>query len=239
MAGLSQLVAAGNTFAGKTINITADIDLAAHLFSPIGKSTTVTFSGTFDGGNHVISNLYIVTPTNVFTGFFGQVTNATLKNIKINNSFIRGKDSSATLAGGLLNSTATDCHVTAIDVSGTGPNTGGLIGSLITNSHLLRTSASGTVVGVNQTGGLVGSPWDLATISESFASGNVTGTYIVGGLAGYSAFTFVPNRPITINNRYFYIKCNRYNRACRWTLRRIFWTINYQKFLRYRYSYNT
>ncbi len=202
MAGLSQLVAAGNTFAGKTINITADIDLAAHLFSPIGKSTTVSFSGTFDGGNHVISNLFIVTPNGVFTGFFGQVTNATLKNIKINTAFIRGQDSAATLAGGLLNSTATDCHVTGIDVNGTGPNTGGLVGSLITNSHLLRTSASGAVVGVNQTGGLVGSPWDLATITESFASGTVTGTYIVGGLAGYSAFTFVPNRPITINNSY-------------------------------------
>lgn len=202
LAGLSALVEAGNTFAGKTINITADIDLSEHLFSPIGKSTTKSFSGIFDGGNHVISNLFIVTPNGIFTGFFGQVTNATLKNIKINNAYIRGEDSSATLAGGLLNSTATDCHVTGIDVNGTGPNTGGLVGSLITNSHLFRTSASGTVVGVNQTGGLVGSPWDLATITESFASGTVTGTYIVGGLAGYSAFTFVPNRPITINNCY-------------------------------------
>ena len=202
LAGLSALVAAGNTFAGKTINITADIDLAAHLFSPIGKSTTITFAGTFDGNGHTISNTFIVTPQGVFTGFFGQVTNATLKNIKFNNIYVRGKDSSAALAGGLMNSTATDCHATGIDVNGTGPNTGGLVGSLITNSHVLRCSASGAVVGVNQTGGLVGSPWDLATITESWSAGTVTGTYIVGGLAGYSAFTFTPNRPITINNSF-------------------------------------
>ncbi len=202
LAGLSELVAAGNNFAGKTINLTEDIDLAAHLFSPIGKTTNVTFSGTFDGNGYTINNTYIVTPQGVFTGFFGQVTNATLKNIKLNNIYIRGRDSAAALAGGLLNSTATDCHATGIDINGTGPNTGGLVGSLITNSHLLRCSASGAVVGVNQTGGLVGSPWDLATITESWSSGTVTGTYIVGGLAGYSAFTFVPNRPITINNCY-------------------------------------
>ena len=202
LAGLSTLVAAGNTFAGKTINITADIDLAAHLFSPIGKTTVVTFSGTFDGNGHTISNTFIVTPQGVFTGFFGQVTNATLKNIKFNNIYVRGKDSSAAIAGGLMNSTITDCHATGININGTGPNTGGLVGSLITNSHMLRCSASGAVVGVNQTGGLVGSPWDLATITESFSTGTVTGTYIVGGIAGYTAFTFTPNRPITINNCY-------------------------------------
>ncbi len=200
LAGLSELVAAGNTFAGKTITLGGDIDLAAHLFSPIGKTVALTFSGTFDGGNYTISNLYIVTPNGVFTGFFGQVTNSTLKNIKINNAYIRGKDSSAAIAGGLMNSTITDCHATGIDINGTGPNTGGLVGSLITNSHMLRCSASGAVVGVNQTGGLVGSPWDLATITESSSIGTVTGTYIVGGIAGYSAFTFVGNRPITINN---------------------------------------
>ena len=192
----------GLVVVANTINIGADIDLGMHLFSPIGTTTVFTFSGTFNGNDHTISNLFIVTPQGVFTGFFGQVTNATIKNIKFQNAYIRGKDSSAVLAGGLLGSTATDCHATGINVNGTGPNTGGLIGSLISNSHMLRCSASGAVVGVNQTGGLVGSPWDLATVTESWSAGTVTGTYIVGGIAGYSAFAFGGPRPITINNCY-------------------------------------
>lgn len=202
LAGLSALVENGNNFSGKTINLISDIDLGAHLFSPIGKSTVVTFSGTFDGNNHTLSNVFIETLAASFTGFFGQVTNATLRQIKFNTIYVRGTDNTASLAGGLLASSATDCHATGVDVLGLESNTGGLVGSLIGDSHILRCSINGDVSGFNQTGGLVGSPWDLASITESYATGSVVGYIYTGGLIGYSAFNFVPNRPITVDNCY-------------------------------------
>lgn len=201
LAGLAVLVEGGNKFVGKTIVLGADIDLGAHLFSPIGKTVALTFSGTFDGNNHTISNGFIVTPAGAFTGFFGQATDATIKNLKFNNLYVRGKDSSGGIAGGLMRSTVTDCHVTGLDLSAElGANIGGIAGSLLTNSHILRCSVAGTVVGEAQVGGIVGGPWDLATITESYSSAAISALYLAGGVAGYTAPTFFPNRPITINN---------------------------------------
>lgn len=201
LAGLSELVAAGDKFVGKTILLGADIDLGAHLFSPIGKSVALTFSGTFDGNNHTISNGFIVTPSGAFTGFFGQVTDGIIKDLKFNNLYVRGKDSSAGIAGGILRSTITDCHVTGLDLAApAGANIGGIVGSLITNSHVLRCSVSGTVTGEAQVGGLIGGAWDLATITESYSTAATSAQYLAGGLVGYTAPTFFPNRPITVNN---------------------------------------
>ena len=201
LAGLSQLVAGGNKFVGKTINIGADIDLGMHLFSPIGLTTVLTFSGTFNGNNHTISNGFIVTPSGAFTGFFGQVTDATIKNLKFNNLHVRGKDSSAGIAGGMMRSTITDCHITGLDLAApTGANIGGIAGSLITNSHVLRCSVTGMVTGEAQVGGLIGGAWDLATITQSYSTAATSAQYLAGGLVGYTAPTFFPNRPITINN---------------------------------------
>lgn len=201
LAGLAVLVEGGNKFVGKTIILGEDIDLGAHLFSPIGKSVALTFSGTFDGNNHTISNGFIVTPSGAFTGFFGQVTDATIKNLKFNNLYVRGKDSSGGIAGGTMRSTITDCHVTGLDIAApTGANIGGIVGSLITNSHALRCSVSGTVSGEAQVGGLIGGAWDLATITESYSTAATSAQYLAGGLVGYTAPTFFPNRPITVNN---------------------------------------
>lgn len=78
-AGFAQLVDDGNTFAGKTVKLGADINLGGHNFDPIGWGYDYTdynvgdvagktFKGTFDGGeydengeliyNYTIYNLY-------------------------------------------------------------------------------------------------------------------------------------------------------------------------------------
>ena len=53
-------VNAGNDFAGKTIILAADIDLAGEDWVPIGTDET-PFAGKFNGGNHTISGLRITT----------------------------------------------------------------------------------------------------------------------------------------------------------------------------------
>ena len=204
LAGVAILVEGGNNFAGKTITIANDLDLGAHLWKPIGKNTTFTFSGTVNGNNYVLSNLYIANlPTNSFGGLFGQITGATIKNIKLVDAIVVGVDSVGAIAGGLMSfATVENCHSTNGAVTGTGANIGGLVGSLLTNSSILKSSAEGTVEGFQQVGGIVGSPYDFANVTECYAAGNVTGFTHVGGIAGYSAFAFGSNRIITINNCY-------------------------------------
>lgn len=63
LAGLAQLVNGGITFEDKTIKLAANLDLSGYEWTPIGTGTrddnTIAakcFLGTFDGGNHTISD---------------------------------------------------------------------------------------------------------------------------------------------------------------------------------------
>ncbi|MFZ1615953.1 MAG: T9SS type A sorting domain-containing protein [Flavobacteriales bacterium] len=203
LAGLSTLVAGGNNFSGKTINIANDLDLAANLWSPIGPDYTLPFSGSVNGNDHVISNLFVVIPGGDWIGLFGMCTNSSISNIQLEDPYIRASDTAGSLVGNFsTNSTMTDCHATGVDIVATAYNVGGLLGSLLTNSTMLRCSSTGSVTGVNQIGGLVGSPWDLSTITECWSSGTVSADYLAGGLIGYCTFAFGPNRNNTLNNCY-------------------------------------
>lgn len=203
LAGLSQLVSGGNDFAGKTILLANDLDLGAHLWTPIGPGYTLPFSGTVNGNGHVISNLYVQLPNADWVGLFGMITTGTLANIRITGAYIRGNGTVGALVGNAsTNSSITDCHATGVDIVAGDFNVGGLAGSIMTSSDMLRCSATGSVTGVSQVGGLVGSPWDLTTIAQSWSAGSVSGDYLVGGLIGFSTFAFAPNRFNTLNNCY-------------------------------------
>ncbi len=82
-----------NKFLGKTVKLTADIDLNGKAFIPIG--STGSFQGFFDGQNHKVSNLYVDTPsalhkglkTQYFYGLFAYTANgATVNNLTIENA---------------------------------------------------------------------------------------------------------------------------------------------------------
>ena len=62
-------VNAGNTFAGKTVELAANIDLMSEEWTPIGNDTN-KFQGTFDGKGYTVSNL-VITGNNSYVGFFG------------------------------------------------------------------------------------------------------------------------------------------------------------------------
>ena len=57
LAGLAKLVNEGNTFEGKTIYLSADIDLNNIEWTPVGNKEETPFKGTFVGGGHQIKNL--------------------------------------------------------------------------------------------------------------------------------------------------------------------------------------
>ena len=104
LAGLAELVNKGNDFSGKIVKLKHDIDLNNLPWIPIGTNGMGTytefnkyFSGTFDGDNHTIYNLYtkalhpssgehLDSATSYYHfGIFGYVKNATIKNVNIQN----------------------------------------------------------------------------------------------------------------------------------------------------------
>ena len=97
--GFADLVNGGNTFSGKTVKLTADIDMSGVTdFTGIGfyeyTSTDVymAFSGTFDGNGYKIKNVTIsqlpdeATSTRyVGVALFGSIKNATIRNLGVEN----------------------------------------------------------------------------------------------------------------------------------------------------------
>jgi len=98
---LAELVNSGNTFEGKTITLTADIDLNpgwdadkannTYTWTPIALFARNVFSGTFDGAGKTISGIAVENDRN-YAGLFGVIENGTVKNLKISNSNITNSE---------------------------------------------------------------------------------------------------------------------------------------------------
>lgn len=106
LAWIAQQVENEETFAGKTIQLSADLDMGNKSWKPIGDNvkhmkinmekqeaeyvkTVKYFKGTFDGQSHTISNL-TVNHTYPGAGLFGNVQNATIKNFTVKDAIING-----------------------------------------------------------------------------------------------------------------------------------------------------
>lgn len=100
-AGFAKLVDAGNTFEGKTIKLSADLDLYSEdasgervSFDPIGYGYNVVFKGIFDGNDKTISNLYQngwalgLDYSTEGGGLFASVVDATIKNLTVDKAEI-------------------------------------------------------------------------------------------------------------------------------------------------------
>lgn len=187
LAGVAELVAGGNDFAGKTILLGADIDLDGHLWTPIGVDIDFVFSGTVEGQGHTIQNLWINMPEQDLAAIFGFCVEASFSDIYVDVATVRGKENVASLVANLsVDSHVDNCHATNVDIAAQECNVGGLVGGFLTNGSISQCSAEGTVSGFCQVGGLVGGVWQNCTVTESYSMGTVEGTYLVGGLIGTS-----------------------------------------------------
>ncbi len=100
LAGLAKLIDEGNSFAGKTVMLEADLELSTQItFDPIGDKSP--FEGVFDGQGHTISNMYqsgwdlgYQWGSYGSIGLFGEVKDATVKNLTISgfNAQVEGGD---------------------------------------------------------------------------------------------------------------------------------------------------
>lgn len=107
----------------KSFVLTADIDLEGSEWEPMGtfwkenNNTTDAgqfYSGTFDGGNHVIKNFKITQAYHGQIGFFGYTSGATVKNLGIEDMNINYSIESNGNVGGMIgygSVTATNCYI--------------------------------------------------------------------------------------------------------------------------------
>ncbi len=156
LAGLAQLVNEGNTFSGKTITLGADLGLGKYEWTPIGG--TNKFLGTFDGQNHVLSNL-LVTSTTSNVGFIGNAYGCKeIKNLTIKNAEVKGKSYVGVIVGNLVGNVS-NCHVTgSIKLTATDRYVGCIAGwgyMKVDNCSAIASPEVGVIKGI-YAGGIVG-----------------------------------------------------------------------------------
>lgn len=189
---------------GKNYRLKDDLDLTGTPFSGIGSAAN-PFTGMFDGQGSTISNVTINAPDGVNVGFFNAIKGATIRDLKLVNVQITGKENVGGLVGNAqvqLDSNDLSKNVANLiggcSVSGkvTGEkNVGGLVGlnGGETDQHTLfsiasaidKSTANVEVSGTEMTGGLVGR--NNGTITKSSSGGTVKGTTTTGGLVGDSS----------------------------------------------------
>lgn len=189
---LSQQIAAGdaNLTANTYYVLTADIDLNHQAFIPIGKDSSHTFSGHFEGNGYTISNLKVEREDS-YAGLFGR-TNASITNLTIDSASVTSTSGYVgVLAGAIYSSsnTISGCAVKNSSVTGGSNYTGGLAGYCaiaINQCAVQDTRVSGT----GYVGGLFGQ--NSQNITECYALRiqiTASGNYVGGlnGSTGYSA----------------------------------------------------
>jgi filamentous hemagglutinin family protein len=181
----------GNYALGRDIDASATSGWNAGAgFVPVGISAA-SFTGRFDGQNHIVDRLTIFLPLADSVGMFGYVNSSgIIQNVGLTNMTITGLTHVGGLIGydaaGAVNNAYSTGSVTSDAISS---YVGGLIGfsgSNVSNSFSSATVFAGAAS--NYIGGLIGQAG--AGVSNSYhATGSVTAgaasTY-VGGLIGYS-----------------------------------------------------
>ncbi|MGI6721297.1 MAG: PEGA domain-containing protein [Anaerovoracaceae bacterium] len=207
LAGLAQLVnykASGDTvdFQGKTIKLTADINLADGKWTSIGckpgsSTDAYPFKGTFDGNGHAVRGLNVPGTDKFYQGFFGYTDGATIRDLSVSGKVTIAN--SGVPCGGLMaaGSEATVENVTTdIDVNATASTSayiGGICGKAIGGTFTDCTNL-GSITGGYQVGGIIGTSYTNGItvnrcVNEGDVTGNTTGTttsYVSAGIEGNS-----------------------------------------------------
>lgn len=170
----------GNTYAGKTVKLTADIDLAGRQWIPVGNVSSypgVTFAGTFDGAksadeNYTISNMHAVsTEANYASaGFFGSITGV-VKNVNFKDAVVESTHYAGVVVGyssANVGMEISNCHVDGATVTtkvermadgsyDNGDKAGGIIGYCVAGDVVTGCSVqNATITGYRDIGGIVG-----------------------------------------------------------------------------------
>ena len=160
------------------------------------------FSGSLDGENYTIGNLFINRDAN-FMGLFTKLDTANITNLGLLNVNITGKQFAGALTAYSIDNTfVTNCYSTG-NINGT-LDVGGLIGISGDGSPALSINESYSTCNVTcgglGGGGLIGYVLDT-NIDRCYATGNVTGSGSTdyGGLIGWISDSYINNSYATGN----------------------------------------
>ncbi len=128
---------------GAYFTLTNDIDLSEkygegkQAWTPIGNDRSHSFKGIFNGGGHMISELYA--SGGEYTGLFGDVQGGMVKDLAVSGS-VSGSSATGGIVASLEGGTVENC-LNYCTVSGSaGIKTGGIVGSFETNPDTLASS---------------------------------------------------------------------------------------------------
>lgn len=134
---------------------TAHIDLKGGYWKPIGGENS--FSGNYQGNGYAIKNMTVLGDAAPYSGLFGQMTNATIIGVRLENA----------------------------TVSNAVGNAAGTLVGYAQGSHIIACTAQGTVIGNGTCGGLVGNSQnsEIAYCGTEVSVRSVA-TGAAGGIAG-------------------------------------------------------
>ncbi len=168
-----------------------DIDLGSENWTPIGKTSSTAYKGTFDGQYHEIKNLKITGSNSNHYGLFGVVGTGTVKNLTVSGEItISGSGSStygiASIAGSLNNTGTIENCINKATVSGN-YNTAGIVGYMSSSNGTVTSCANtGNISGNNSAGGIVGQLNGKGTVDHCYNTGDITAAVSkAGGGVGY------------------------------------------------------
>lgn len=148
-------------------------------FSRLGSNSN-RFSGSFDGQNYKITDLYINRPSTFHVGLFGYTDDvAIVKNIITKNFDITGYNYTGSIVG-YNRGSVENCISKFVSINAE-DYTGGVVGYLYSGS-VNKCSSDGEVTGIIYVGGLIG--YSNQSVTNSYSKANVSGSEIVGGLTG-------------------------------------------------------
>ena len=181
LAGLAELVNAGNEFYGVTITLGANLVLSSNNWTPIGDHSTDTsiFSGTFSGGGHSITGLNLNSNGNS-QGLFGTVSNSgTIQDLTVYGTIAGGN-----YVGGIVGYCNGD--ITACTFSGnvSGNNCVGAIAGFCAGDLSDCHSTSGSVSGYAYCGGISGQQYGGNITDSSSACTVSADSHYTAGIAG-------------------------------------------------------
>lgn len=158
-----------NTFEGKSIKLTININLNGYEFDGIANlSSQNIFKGTFDGNKKIIRNFVISKREVNYVGFIGYMGNtSTVRDLYIENATIKAEGNGFGAVGSVV-----------------GFNDGGVVHGVYSTSDIIVNATTkvrgvGGVIGYNRNGRL----------SLSYNAGNVKGNNLVEGVGGLVGFS--------------------------------------------------
>ena len=190
-----------HTCEGLKFRLANDIDFSGATYTPIGTSSN-TFKGTFDGGNHTIRNI-TCNSSERYVGLFGYTEGATISNVNLDKcEFTSTAESGYIYIGSIVGNASggeiKNCHVTGSNVNLSDKVNcyqtyiGGIAGknnATVSKSSYLGTVSDSATANGHYVGGIVGYNFG-GTVTESVTQASVslnsdsgTNKY-VGGIAG-------------------------------------------------------